>query len=137
MEAVLKASVNEAQEQLLVTAIETYLTLNEEQKMKYAERVSRSPYRTEVQKMELTWAGKLHEQGLLQGRQEGRREGLREGVDLGRRMLFKILTDRFGQLPLPMDESLRRLEEPALIEAISDRALTAQSLEDIESLLKG
>ena len=50
MQALLESDVDEAQEQLLVTAIETYLNLNEPQKMKYAERVSQSPRKTELQK---------------------------------------------------------------------------------------
>ena len=40
MEALLGVDVNDAEAQLLVTAIETYLKLNEEQKVKYHQRVS-------------------------------------------------------------------------------------------------
>lgn len=135
--------VNEAEKQLLITAIETYLALNEEQEMKYAERVSESAYRVEMKEMELTWAGKLHERGVLEGRKEGvelgRKQGVelgrKQGIELGRRLLVSLLGQRFGALPKSLIRLIDGLEDPAAIEAASQQALRAASLEEVEKTL--
>ena len=144
MEALLGAGVDEAQEQLLVAAIETYLALNEEQKMKYAERVKASPYQKEMQQVELTWAGKLHERGRREGLELGRRQGVevgrQQGVELGRleesrRMLRLILTQRFGSSAKQLESRLGRLDDRSRLEEIGRQALADASLEEIERLL--
>ena len=132
-----------AQEQLLLTAIETYLPLDEEQEMKYAERVSNSLRKTEIQSMELTWAGKLHKGGVELGRREGvevgRREGVevgrREGVEASRRMLRLILSQRFGQLSQKQIAGLERIDDPIRLESIGQRALAGASAKEIARLL--
>jgi len=133
MEAMLKSGVDSAVEQLLLTSIETYLKLNEEEKMKYAERMSTSPYRAELREKELTWAGELHEKGRRRGRQEGRQEGLR----VAQRLLMNIVTRRFGEPPADLAKTIQRLEDPVRLEALSDRALTAADLEEFEASLEG
>jgi len=159
MEAILDSTVSKTEQRLLVTAVETYLELNEEQKMKYAERVARSSRSAEVTRMELTWAGKLHQKGMELGRREGvelgkregvelgrregvelgRREGVelgrREGVELGRRMLLKLAEQRFGQLPSSFIGRIARLEDPARLDRLSDQVLSVGSLADLEDLV--
>jgi len=128
MEALVGSDVDDAQAQLLITAIETYLELNEEQEMKYAERVAQSTHKTEMQSMELTWAGRLHESGV----ELGRREGRREGVQAGRRMLRLILSQRFGDAAQPLVDRVERVDDLARIEAISREVLGGASLAEIE-----
>ena len=112
--------------------------------MKYAERVKASPYKKEMQQVELTWAGKLHERGRREGLELGRQQGVelgrQQGVDLGRleesrRMLQLILAQRFGSSAKQLESRLGRLDDLSRLEEISRRALTAASLEEIERWL--
>lgn len=141
MQALLDTKANPAQQQLLITAIETYLELNQEQAMKYAERVARSQRQVEMQKMELTWAGKLHSKGRKEGLELGRRQGVelgrREGLETSRRMLGMILSQRFGEQGSSLIERLGSIDEPATLEKVSRRALADAPLREIERLLGG
>ena len=139
MQALLDTKANPAQQELLITAIETYLELNREQTMKYAERVARSQRHVEMQKMELTWAGKLHlkgrKEGLELGRQQGVELGRREGLETSRRMLGMILSQRFGERGGPLADRLGDINDPATLEKVSQRALADASFGEIERLL--
>ncbi|MEO1366831.1 MAG: hypothetical protein AAFX50_06610, partial [Acidobacteriota bacterium] len=93
VEALLASSANDAEGQLLLDAVNTYITLDKDQEINYARRVKASPNRLEIRTMELTWAGKL-EKKLEEKLQEkyrdiGRREGLelgkKQGVELGKK----------------------------------------------------
>ena len=103
--------------------------------MKYAERVSNSLHKTEIQGMELTWAGKLHKGGVELGRREGVEVGRREGVEASRRMLRLILSQRFGQLSQKQIAGLERIDDPIRLESIGQRALAGASAKEIARLL--
>ena len=132
MEALLGVDVNDAEAQLLITAIETYLKLNEEQNLKYHQSVERSPRKSEVMAMELTWAGKLHEKGVAEGVEVGRREG----VEAGRKMLSLILQQRFGELPKSLSLGIGSIEDPSRFEPMTRGILRATSLDEVEKLFK-
>ena len=85
--------------------------------------------------MELTWAGKLHKGGVEVGRREGVEVGRREGVEASRRMLRMILSQRFGQLSKKQVARLERVDDPARLESIGERALAGASTAEIDRLL--
>ena len=91
--------------------------------------------------MELTWAGKLHEQGVAVGRREGVAEGVeagrREGVEAGRKMLSLILQQRFGELPKSLSRGIGSIEDPSRFEPMTRGILSATSLEEVEKLFRG
>jgi len=104
--------------------------------MKYAEQVSQSARKSEIQKMELTWAGKLHEKGVELGRREGVELGRREGsLETSRRMLRLILAQRFGTLSKRLARRLDRIDDPERLESISRRALAEASLDEVERIV--
>jgi hypothetical protein len=71
--------------------------------------------------------GYLGEKERLEGRQEGRQEGRLEGE---RRVLQRLLTRRFGELP---GWALQRLENASAetLDTWADEILTAGSLEEL------
>ncbi|MEM1178319.1 MAG: DUF4351 domain-containing protein [Acidobacteriota bacterium] len=123
VEAILDADVNDAQQMLLLNAVETYLRLLPDDQLKYDRRVKESPKGTEVLRMEMTWAERLHEKGVALGH--------REGVASGQRMLLRLVTSRFGAPPAHLEARIRQLENLEAIERLSERVLTAKTLADL------
>ncbi|MEO1085252.1 MAG: hypothetical protein AAFY88_13515 [Acidobacteriota bacterium] len=142
--ALASSDVDPAQRHLLLTAVNTYLSLNKDEKMKYAERVAESVSQPEIRKMELTWAGKLEQKHRRKytklGRQEGVELGRQEGVEagrcaVGRRLLLKIVATRFGQPSATFADQVHDLDDPDRLELLCDRALVAPELAEVEALL--
>ncbi|MEM1177441.1 MAG: DUF4351 domain-containing protein [Acidobacteriota bacterium] len=135
VEAILDAGVNDAQQMLLLNAVETYLQLLPEDQLKYDRRVNESPKGTEVLRMEMTWAEKLHQKGHREGVALGRREGValghREGVESGRRMLLRLMASRFGTPSDPLKARIRSLSDLEEIERLSERVLEAETLAEL------
>lgn len=83
-------------------------------------------------------------EGLLLGRQEGADLGRKEGVELGRqkglatsrRMLQLILEQRFGKTKHELAGRLGRIDDLALLESISRRALADAPWDEIEKLMR-
>ncbi|MEM1179019.1 MAG: hypothetical protein AAGM22_11790 [Acidobacteriota bacterium] len=131
LEALLDAGVNPAQQMLLLNAVETYLNLNENERIKYEQRVRQSPKSKEVAAMETTWADRLHEKGRREGAEEGRREGERQGLEVALRLLRQLAISRFGELPNDLARHLETLDDLGEISALSERVLRAGGPEDL------
>ncbi|MEO1084215.1 MAG: DUF4351 domain-containing protein, partial [Acidobacteriota bacterium] len=58
----------------------------------------------------------------------------KQGVELARSVVLKILAQRFGELPLPLLDRVDAVP-PKRLEALTDAALTAPTLADVEALL--
>ncbi|MBI4772432.1 MAG: DUF4351 domain-containing protein, partial [Chloroflexi bacterium] len=80
-------------------------------------------------------------QGLQQGLNQGLQQGLQQGMQQGERQarladLRRILARRFGPLPIPLLEQLRRLSAQQL-EPLLDTALDAATLAAFQTALPG
>ena len=127
MERVEQSGLDEARKLLLMTIIETYFELAEDEKPKFERLLSQERYR-EVKKMQLTWVDKMKEEGRKEGRQEGRQEGQREGK---REALLQLLTSKFGPLPEKTASRVRAIESLEQVDRYLDRVLVASSLADM------
>jgi predicted transposase YdaD len=93
------------------------------------EESKRMPITEDIMEHEII--GRERKFGMALGREEGREEGLVEGrVEGERRLVLRLLTTRFGKVPLWAAE---RIESFGLseLDAISDRLLTAKSLREL------
>ncbi|MCB9795448.1 MAG: DUF4351 domain-containing protein [Alphaproteobacteria bacterium] len=77
----------------------------------------------------------LIEQGRIQGHQAGHQEGLAEGEAVGRRaearrLLLRMLSLKFGELPRAVHERVAAAELEAL-EAWTERIFAATRAEDV------
>jgi predicted transposase YdaD len=127
MERVEQSGLDEARKFLLLTLIETYFELAEDERPKFERLLSQERYR-EVKKMQLTWVDKMKEEGRKEGRQEGRQEGQREGK---REALLRLLTSKFGPLPEKTASRVRAIESLEQVDRYLDRVLVASSLADM------
>ena len=123
LQKVARGRLDELREQLLVNLVETYLPLAGDEKQRYDEMVA-SEESEEVKAMEMTWAGKLKAEGRAEGRAEGQAEGARH-------MLLRLMERRFGPLPEAVRQRLQALQELEELDRLSDRLLTARSLEEL------
>jgi flagellar biosynthesis/type III secretory pathway protein FliH len=88
----------------------------------------------------LEWEQKTRQEGLQQGRQQGRQEGLQVGLQQGlqvgeRRMLLRLLTERFGPLPQTLIDRIEAISEDSRLEELAKALLSTQDLQSFEQLL--
>lgn len=132
VEAILDARVDDAQQVLLLNAVETYLRLTENQQVKYNHRVSKSSKREEVVRMEMTWADRLHQRGRREGVEKGRLEGAEMGRrEMGQRLLLRLVTKRFGEPSSTLKRRIAELGDLEELESLSERVFFTESLADL------
>ncbi len=73
------------------------------------------------------WKAEARREGLQEGKREGKLEGRREGM---RDTLLRILQKRFGAIPVDLTTAIRAGTDITQLEAWTDAALTAASLDD-------
>ena len=80
----------------------------------------------------IEWTQEWKQQGL----QEGRREGLQQGlVESARTSVLDVLETRFGRVPLTIQATVNRLDDPGLLRALHKQAILASSLAEFERVL--
>ena len=119
---------------LLANCVETYVEWNEAAQTEFETLVA-AEGKDHVAIMEMTWAGRIRQEGLEAGRveglQEGRVEGRQEGILEGRReLLLSQLEDRFGPLDGRTKERVVELDGEALSRLATD-LLDANGLDDL------
>jgi predicted transposase YdaD len=112
---VAEGDLDDARKFLLVNLIETYFELAAFEEDDFHRLLSKAEYR-EAQKMELTWADRMKEEGRLAGKRE---------------TLLQQLTKKFGSLPEEATTRVNTLESIDELNVYLDRVLTASSLEEM------
>ncbi|MEM1177022.1 MAG: hypothetical protein AAGM22_01660 [Acidobacteriota bacterium] len=132
MSTLAASTVDPARQHLLLAAIQTYLKLNESERMKYADRMEEDTHSEKIGMMELTWAGELEQEYRLKYTEVGRQTGRR---DANRRFLLKILASRFGEKAQPVADRIRRLDDADVLEELVDMALEATDVAEVIAAL--
>ena len=115
----------------IVYAIETYLTLNDEEEQVY-ERLICEVYPEVNEMITNPLIEKGRQQGIQQGMQQGRQQGIQQGVQLGKQsLLLQLLNAKFGQLPESVVQKVRAITGEQELDKISLRVLTANSLAEM------
>ena len=131
LEAIAAAEqLTDKQRFLLANCVETYVEWNEAAQAEFETLVA-AEGKDHVAIMEMTWAGRIRQEGLEAGRIEGLQEGRQEGILEGRReLLLALLEDRFGPLASRTRERVAKLDGEALSRLATD-LLDAASLDDL------
>jgi hypothetical protein len=90
----------------------------------------RSRWRAEVgeNEMERTFVSLFEEEGLKRGLKQGLEQGLAQGQQ---RTVLRLLRRRFGEVPPEAEERLWSITDLATLDDLTDRLLTAASLEEL------
>lgn len=131
MQRVAQGELDPARKFLLVNLIETYFALAADEADAFSRLLAREEF-TEVREMQVTWADKMMEKGVEKGLEKGRQEGRQEGLLEGRRSaLLRLMSQKFGPLPLQVTERIQALDSAPDLDAYLDRLLSATSLAEM------
>jgi hypothetical protein len=111
--------LTDARRLLLVNCVEAYLELNFEEEAEYAQLTTVRENR-EVKKMAMTWSERIEAQGM--------EKGVQKGLRALKRVLMRLLEQRFGPLPEETRERVEAISSLDRLTRLSERALTARSL---------
>ncbi|MGH9334598.1 MAG: hypothetical protein ACRD21_12715, partial [Vicinamibacteria bacterium] len=112
---VAESGLDEATLYVLVNVIETYFPLTGAALERFGRPVSRKESRT-VEEVEMTWADRIHEKGVIEGK---------------RQALLKFLNGKFGPLSTERTTRVETLSSDIELDRYLDRAVTATTLEDV------
>jgi hypothetical protein len=118
LERIAHSGLDEARQYLLVNFVETYLTLNEEERPAYERRLAQGGHMT-VQALEMTWGERLREEGREAGALSAKRE-----------MLLDVLRIRFGEVPEALAATIAQADDVWLSRTLH-RAIVATGLEEL------
>ena len=119
---VLESALDEGRKLLLVTGIETYFRLSDEDRTKFRRLLSRKEYR-KMQDVELTWADELRMEGHEKDVVQGKREALK-----------RVLIAKFGPPSSEMESRIDSVSSAETLDQYLDRVATATAVEDIDLL---
>ena len=108
---------------IIVYAVETYLSLSDEEKQIYQQLICE--VYPEVNEM---ITNPLIERGRREGIQLGRQQGIQQGKQS---ILLQLLGAKFGQLPESVGEEIRAITNEQELDQLSLRILTANSLDEM------
>ena len=114
-----QSTLTRQQVNIIVYAIETYLSLSDEEKQVY-QRMIREVY-PEVNEM-------ITNPLIERGRQQGIQQGVQQGKQS---ILLQQLNAKFGQLPESVGEEIRAMTNEQELDQLSLRILTANSLDEM------
>lgn len=110
------SGLDEARKALLANIVETYLKLTATEKTDFEQMIAR-PEAEEIREMISVYEERGIEKGIVAGQ---------------RRVLLHLLTTKFGKLPKKIRQQVEAIESSEALDALSERILTATSLEDMK-----
>ena len=92
---------------------------------------------TEVERLIMTGAEALIEQGKRQGLKQGKAQGLEQGLQQGeiqtkREVLLTLLGHRIGDIPDTITKKVSRIRSRTRLDSLLEQAATAEKLDDIK-----
>jgi len=119
------SGLDEARLFLLVNLVETYLVLDAAEEAALRARLRAEEGGDDVEATELTWADRMRQEGIAQGREQG-------VLDTKREMTVNLLRARFGAVPTALEARLGAADM-ATLDALFERAATVGSAAEMLS----
>ena len=124
---IMESEYTEEEKMLLLDVIETYWEMSAREQELF-ETIWEQIASKEVKEMRLTWSAKLIQQGVEQGMEQG----IERGTILGqKRILYRMIREKFGRLPRHIRQRIEAIEEPDVLDELSVKLLTANTLEEL------
>ena len=124
---------------LIAGFVDTYLRLNEAEEVRFDREMAGAKWsaneKEAVVEIVTSWEQRGFEKGLAQGIEIGLAQGIeirrQAGVEVWRAMLIDVLGLRFGDLDESLTVRLAAIDSAERLRALTHRALTAGSIEDL------
>jgi hypothetical protein len=124
LQRIAAARLDELPRLLLANCVETYLELEGRDAEEWqALQAQGGPEERAMRAVKLTWAEKLINQGVEEGRAQG--------LDLFRQTLLKQLALRFGPLPEEVKQRVAAISSAERLSQMAEQILVARSLEEM------
>jgi flagellar biosynthesis/type III secretory pathway protein FliH len=118
------------QEFLLVNWVETYLQLSGPDLAEYQKLRERATPE-EIHVMQLTWAERREREYSKKGRREGREEGRQEAVQSLRKLVLRLVEQRFGPVPEATRQKVEGIDSLKRLTSIAEKILVVPSLDKL------
>jgi hypothetical protein len=120
--------------QVLVDWIETYVQLTEQDAIEL-QRLLELEGNEEIKAMELTWLGQAEARGMEKGIERGKKEGIAQGAETAtrqavermRRVVFRLMTQRFGAVPTRMRRKIEAIDSLEPLADLAEKVLVVDS----------
>jgi Domain of unknown function (DUF4351) len=109
-------------EHLLVNWVTTYLKLTGRHAAEF-ERLQAFASNQEVRAMQMTWADELE--------LKGRKEGQQEGIQNLRRVVLRLLDQRFGSVPVKIQKKVEKISSMDRLTELAEKVLMVQSIDEM------
>jgi hypothetical protein len=132
LRAMARSRIDEARKALLTNVIETYLTLEADEQVKFKELIA-APEGKEVSEMISIYEQRGIEKGIEQGIEKGIEQGIEQGIVRGKRdSLLRQMRLKFGGLPDQARKHIESLVDMHELDRLTDRVLQASNLDEMQ-----
>ena len=116
--------------QVLVDWVETYVELTEQDAIEL-QRLLDLEGNEEIKAMELTWLGKAEARGMEKGMEKGAETATRQAVERMRRVVFRLMTQRFGAIPPKTRRRVETIDSLEPLAVLAERVLVVSSVGEL------
>jgi hypothetical protein len=136
--------------QVLVDWVETYVQLTAQDALEL-QRLLDLEGNEEIKTMELTWLGQAEARGMERGIEKGMERGFEKGIERGkkegitqgaetatrqavgrmRRVVFRLMTQRFGAVPTKMRRKIEAIDSLEPLADLAERVLVVESVGEL------
>jgi len=83
------------------------------------------------------WIDEGLQKGIQQGLQQGLQQGIQQGIQQGlQQAIIEILEERFDLVPAEIIQSLKKVDEPAILHRLLRKSAKIASLDEFKDILK-
>ena len=116
--------------QVLVDWVETYVQLTAQDALEL-QRLLDLEGNEEIKAMELTWLGQAEARGMEKGIEKGAETARRQAVERMRRVVFRLMTQRFGAIPTKMRRTIEAFDSLEPLADLAERVLVVDSVGEL------
>ena len=125
---ILKSDVDSARKSLLIDFVETYVSLDPQERIEFEQIVSSDHRYEEVKKMVTVYEQKGIEKGIEQGIEQGIEKGIEKGK---KQMLLLVLNKKFGPLSDMQQQTFLRIDSTQELDHLLLKIMDANSFEEL------
>jgi len=138
---ILKSTVDPARQNLLVEFVETYISLDPDERVEFEQIVTSDLQYEEVKKMVTVYEQRGIEKGIEKGIEQGIEKGIEKGIEQGiekgiekgkKETLLLLLNKKFGPLSEAQQQAILQIESMQRLDELLLSIIDTNSLEELK-----